>query len=78
MRVNLSAHYKVTDVVQARNDLTRFSDHLYRELQFALRQAVSARTLDTLLGNKGELDQEIHNTVHQKVLEHGINVVAWV
>lgn len=74
LRVNLSAHYKVTDVVQARSDLTHFSDHLYRGLQFALRQAVGARTLDTLLGNKGELDKEIHNTVHQKVLEHGINV----
>ena len=74
LRVNLSAHYKVTDVVRARSDLAHFSDHLYRQLQFALRQAVGARTLDTLLGNKGELDQEIHNTVHQKVLEHGINV----
>jgi regulator of protease activity HflC (stomatin/prohibitin superfamily) len=74
LRVNLSAHYKVVDVVQVRSALTHFSDHLYRELQFALRQAVSGRTLDTLLGNKGELDQEIHNTVHQKVLEHGINV----
>ena len=74
LRVNLSAHYKVTDVVQARSDLTRFSEYLYRELQFALRQSVSGRTLDSLLGNKGELDHEIHDTVHQKVLEHGINV----
>lgn len=74
LRVNLTAQYKVADVVQARTDLAHFAEHLYRELQFALRQAVSARNLDTLLGNKGELDKEIHDTVRQKVLAHGLDV----
>jgi len=44
------------------------------DVAYTLRQAVSGRTLDTLLGNKAELDREIHATVHQKVLEHAINV----
>lgn len=74
LRVNLTAHYKVTDVVQARTELAQFAEHLYRELQFSLRQAVGGRTLDVLLGNKDELDKEIHEAVHQKVLGYGINV----
>jgi regulator of protease activity HflC (stomatin/prohibitin superfamily) len=74
LRVNLAAQYQITDPVKARSDLVSFTDFLYRELQFALRQAISARTLDTLLGNKGELDQVVYDAVGQKVSAHGIDV----
>ena len=60
--------------MKARSELVNFMDFLYREVQFALRQAVSARTLDTLLGNKGELDQAIYAAVRQKVSDFGIEV----
>jgi len=74
LRVNLAAQYQITDPVKARSELVNFTDYLYREVQFALRQAVSARTLDTLLGNKGELDQAIYAVVSQKVSGFGIDV----
>jgi len=74
LRVNLAAQYQITDPVKARSELVNFTEHLYREVQFALRQAVSARTLDTLLGNKGELDQAIYSAVSQKVGNFGIDV----
>ena len=74
LRVNLSAQYKVTDVVKARTELVKFTDFLYGELQFALRQAVSASTLDILLGDKGSLDQSIYQAVRQKVEAFGIEV----
>jgi regulator of protease activity HflC (stomatin/prohibitin superfamily) len=74
LRVNLAAQYQVTDPVKARSELVNFTEYLYREVQFALRQAVSARTLDTLLGNKGELDQAIYTVVSQKVSDFGIDV----
>ena len=74
LRVNLAAQYQITDPVKARSELVNFTDYLYREVQFALRQAVSARTLDTLLGNKGELDQAIYAVVSQKVSDFGIDV----
>ncbi|MFQ5644031.1 MAG: slipin family protein [Thiogranum sp.] len=74
LRVNLAAQYQITDPVRARSELVNFTDYLYREVQFALRQAVSARTLDTLLGNKGELDQAIYAVVSQKVNAFGIDV----
>jgi regulator of protease activity HflC (stomatin/prohibitin superfamily) len=74
LRVNLAAQYQITDPVKARSELVNFTEYLYREVQFALRQAVSARTLDTLLGNKGELDQAIYTVVSQKVSDFGIDV----
>jgi regulator of protease activity HflC (stomatin/prohibitin superfamily) len=74
LRVNLAAQYQITDPVKARSELVNFTDYLYREVQFALRQAVSARTLDTLLGNKGELDQAIYGSVSRKVSDFGIDV----
>ena len=74
LRVNLAAQYQITDPVLARSELVNFTEHLYREVQFALRQVVSARTLDTLLGNKGELDQTIYSAVSQKVGNFGIDV----
>jgi regulator of protease activity HflC (stomatin/prohibitin superfamily) len=74
LRVNLTAQYKTIDVVKARSELVKFGDYLYGELQFALRQAVSASTLDILLGDKGSLDQTIYQAVRQKVEGYGIEV----
>lgn len=74
LRVNLSASYRVEDPIKARQELARFDDFLYRELQFALRQAVGARTLDALLGNKDALDVAIFETVAGKVSEYGLVV----
>lgn len=74
LRVNLSANYRVTDPVVARNSLDNFVEHLYRSLQFALRQAVGARTLDALLGNKGELDGEIQRHAAAQVEAYGLQV----
>ena len=74
LRVNLSAQYQVTDPVTARSKLVNMTDYVYRELQFALRQAVGTRTLDTLLANKDELDKVIFDEVKVKVAEFGIQI----
>ncbi len=74
LRVNLSAQYQITDPVAARSKLVNVADYVYREVQFALRQAVGTRTLDTLLGNKDELDKVIFSEVKEKVSEFGIEV----
>lgn len=72
LRVNLTAMWPVTDAVRARSELQNFVDFVYKEMQFALREAVGARTLDDLLGAKGELDREIGDTARQAVEPHGI------
>lgn len=74
LRVNLAAQYQITDPVVARSKLVNVTDYVYRELQFALRQAVGTRTLDTLLGDKDELDKVIFAVVKQKIAEFGIEV----
>ena len=74
LRVNLSAQYQITDPVTARSKIVKIADYIYRELQFALRQAVGTRTLDALLANKDELDKVIFDEVKVKVAEFGIEV----
>jgi regulator of protease activity HflC (stomatin/prohibitin superfamily) len=74
LRVNLTALWQVLDVVKARGELTNFTEFLYKELQFALREAVGTRTLDELLGQKGVLDREIGDAVRPKAEEHGLLV----
>jgi regulator of protease activity HflC (stomatin/prohibitin superfamily) len=72
LRLNLTALWQVLDVVKARAALTNFVEFLYKELQFALREAVGTRTLDELLGDKGVLDREIGDAVRARVEEHGL------
>jgi regulator of protease activity HflC (stomatin/prohibitin superfamily) len=74
LRMNLTALWQVLDLVKARAELSNFVEFVYKELQFALREAVGARTLDELLGDKGVLDREIGDAVRAKVEEHGLAV----
>jgi regulator of protease activity HflC (stomatin/prohibitin superfamily) len=75
LRVNLSASFRVADPLKARAELAKPMDYLYRELQFALRAAVGTRSLDTLLGNKDELDRVVRRQAVERVSRHGLEVV---
>jgi regulator of protease activity HflC (stomatin/prohibitin superfamily) len=59
LRVNLTALWQVTDAVKARATVSNSVDYVYKELQFALREAVGTRTLDELLTDKGAIDREV-------------------
>jgi regulator of protease activity HflC (stomatin/prohibitin superfamily) len=59
LRVNLTALWQVTDAVKARATVSNFVDYVYKQLQFALREAVGTRTLDELLADKGAIDREV-------------------
>jgi regulator of protease activity HflC (stomatin/prohibitin superfamily) len=74
LRVNLSALWQLLDVIKARGELVNFVEFVYKELQFAPREAVGSRTLDELLGHKGVLDREIADVVGPKVERHGLAV----
>jgi regulator of protease activity HflC (stomatin/prohibitin superfamily) len=76
LRVNLAANLRVTDPVAARTKVAKFSDYAYRELQYGLRKAVSAKTLDELLGDKASLDADIFGYVRDKVGEFGIEMLG--
>ena len=76
LRVNLAASIRVSDPVAVRTKVAKYGDYLYRELQYGLRKAVSAKTLDELLGDKASLDGDIFAYVRGRVSELGIEVLG--
>ncbi|MEM1080530.1 MAG: slipin family protein [Pseudomonadota bacterium] len=74
LRINLAANYRVIDAVKARVEQKDIGQHLYRELQFGLRQAVGVKTLDELLVHKGELDRDVFSHVNSVMAETGLTV----
>ena len=76
LRVNLAASLRVTDAVAARTKVAKGSDFVYRELQFGLRKAIAAKTLDELLGDKASLDADIFGYVRGRVSEFGYEVLG--
>ena len=74
LRVNLTCGYAVKDPVKARTSVAKYQDALYKELQFGLREAVSAATLDDLLSHKEKLNAVIVNYATPKLAEIGIEV----
>ena len=76
LRVNLAASLRVIDPVAARTKVAKYGDYLYRELQYGLRKAISAKTLDELLGDKASLDADIFAYVHGRVGELGLEVLG--
>src|SRR6266481_525447 len=64
------------DTVPLRTKVAKYSDYLYRELQYGLRKVVSAKTLDELLGDKASLDGDIFAYVRGRVSELGIEVLG--
>ena len=76
LRVNLAGSIRVTDPVAARTKVAKYADFVYRELQYGLRKAVSAKTLDELLGDKASLDADIFSYVRGSVMQLGVEVLG--
>ena len=76
LRLNLAANWRYTDVLSAFAQLSKPLDHLYRELQFALREAVGTRTLDELLEDKQVIDELVSVQVANRMAAFGIEVAS--
>ncbi|KAB8174279.1 slipin family protein [Lysobacter maris] len=76
LRVNLAASTRITDPVAAVTRVAKHGDYVYRELQYGLRKAVAAKTLDELLGDKASLDADIFAYVRGRVGELGTEVLG--
>ncbi|ENG7702215.1 MULTISPECIES: slipin family protein [Citrobacter] len=76
LRLNLAANWRYSDVLLAFGQLTKPLDHLYRELQFALREAVGTRTLDELLEDKQVIDEVVSAQVKARMTPFGIEVAS--
>jgi len=77
IRVTLTTFWKVSAVVKAA-EAKGLEDQLYRHVQFAIRDAVSKRTLDELLDARGTLDGELSNAVRAMTAlgDLGVEVIS--
>jgi regulator of protease activity HflC (stomatin/prohibitin superfamily) len=76
LRISLIATWQFSDVLLAFAKLNKPAEHLYRELQFALREAIGERTLDNLLENKQSLNKLLLDAVQGKLASFGIDVTS--
>ncbi|WP_428717790.1 slipin family protein [Undibacterium curvum] len=76
LRINLNAHWQYDDVSLAYARLAKPAEHIYRELQFALRAAVGTRSLDELLEDKQVIDRVVDQYVQEKLAGLGLRVAG--
>lgn len=76
LRVNVTAGYRITDAPRVMANLSDYKDFIYKEIQFALRAAIGSKTLDGLLENKNETDEQILLTMKQKAAAQGIDMIS--
>jgi regulator of protease activity HflC (stomatin/prohibitin superfamily) len=74
LRVNISAQYRVLDPVKAKTSVKDFTEHLYRALQFAVRQSLGRKTLDEILAEKVDIEPAVALAVHAAMSAIGIEV----
>jgi len=74
LRVTLTALRRIVDPERAVSAVNDVDGWVYRLVQFAIREAVAARTLDEVLSAKGALDAELRGFVRERLGETGIEV----
>ena len=74
VRVTLTAFWRVVDPLKAVQGATDVAQTLYKIAQFAIREAVAARTLDDILAARDRLDAELRESVAKRTGELGVAV----
>src|ERR1700722_6017088 len=74
LRVTLTAFRRVVHPEQGAVTVADVDAWLYRLVQFAIREAVAARTLDEVLAAKNALDAELRAFVRERVTAAGLEV----
>lgn len=74
IRVTLTSFVKVTDVEKAALATPDYAAHVYKLVQFAVREAVAGRTLDELLQDRAKVDGEIVEHVRRELGDIGVSV----
>lgn len=76
IRLNLDAHYRVSDAEKLVTESQDAKDLLYKELQFALRKAIGVRTLDEVLATKESLGTEVLEQATPFAVRVGIELTS--
>ncbi|TMJ13451.1 MAG: slipin family protein [Alphaproteobacteria bacterium] len=74
LRVTLTSFLKVSDVERAALATPDYQQHVYRLVQFAVREAVGGRTLDELLNDRESVDDQITAHVRRELGDIGVDV----
>jgi regulator of protease activity HflC (stomatin/prohibitin superfamily) len=74
IRVTLTAFVRVTDPEKATLSTADVSGTLYRLIQFAIREAVAARTLDEILAARDTIDTQVRTFVTERAKLLGAEV----
>lgn len=74
IRVTLTAFWRFVDLKTVLANSASASDALYKITQFAIREAVAARTLDDILGARDRLDAEVRASVIERTKTLGIAI----
>ena len=74
IRVTLTAFVKIVDPEKAVQAAADTNANIYKLVQFAIREAVAARTLDEILAARDTIDAEVRNYVKERVAVFGAEV----
>lgn len=74
LRVTLTAFVQVTDVERAALATPDYQAHVYKLVQFAVREAVGGRTLDEVLNDRVSVDAQIVDHVRRELGDIGVRV----
>jgi regulator of protease activity HflC (stomatin/prohibitin superfamily) len=72
LRLNALVTYRITDALRSVTEVDGAGQALYRAVQLALREAVGAKELDTLLVSKDALTRELAVMIGPRAAELGI------
>lgn len=76
LRLNALVAFRIADPLRAVTAVDGATQALYRAAQLALREAVGAKDLDTLLAGKEALGREVSETLAPRAAELGISIVT--
>lgn len=76
LRANVTAVYRVADAARVATATADVGDYLYKELQFALREVVGARTLEEVLGDKQGINAAMTERVVPRLEAMGLEVAT--
>lgn len=74
LRVTLTSFVQVTDVEKAALSTPDYQAHVYKLVQFAVREAVGGRTLDEVLNDRVSVDTQIVEHVRRELGDIGVRV----
>jgi regulator of protease activity HflC (stomatin/prohibitin superfamily) len=74
LRVTLTAFYRIEDVEKAAGAAVDLANTLYRLIQFGVREAIAARTLDEILAARHDIDTDVHAYVGARTAELGVTM----